>query len=78
MALERFYLADKVAIVTGSGRGIGKVIAKVFAEAGADVVCTSRTQSEIEATSEEIISMGRRSIAIPCDVTKSDQADRRM
>ena len=75
MALERFYLTDKVAIVTGSGRGIGKVIAKVFAEAGADVVCTSRTQGEIEATSEEIISMGRRSIAIPCDVTKSDQVD---
>lgn len=75
MALERFYLTDKVAIVTGSGRGIGKVIAKVFAEAGADVVCTARTQSEIEATSEEIKSMGRRSIAVTCDVTKSDQVD---
>lgn len=75
MALERFYLTDKVAIVTGSGRGIGKVIAKVFAEAGADVVCTSRTQGEIEATAEEIKSMGRRSIAIPCDVTKSDQVE---
>ena len=44
MALERFNFTDKAAIITGSGRGIDKVIAKVFAEAGTDVVCTSRTQ----------------------------------
>jgi len=44
MVLERFCLTDKAAIITGSGRRIGKVIAKVFAEAGTDVVCTSRTQ----------------------------------
>ena len=73
MILQKFSLADRVAIVTGSGRGIGKSIALAFAEAGADVVVLARTVPEIEKTSAEIRAMGRRSLAIPTDVRRADQ-----
>jgi len=75
MILDRFSLRGKVAIVTGSGRGIGKGIALVFGEAGADLVCAARTASEIEATAAELRSMGGRALAVGCDVRDADQVD---
>ncbi len=71
MTLNDFSLQGKVALVTGAGRGIGKAIALTLAEAGADVVAVSRTYTEIEQTSREVRDLGRRSVAIPADVTKS-------
>jgi len=68
-------LEGKIAIVTGGGRGIGQAIALVLAEAGADVVITARTPSEIKATSESIKKLGRKTLAIPADVTKSLEVD---
>jgi 7-alpha-hydroxysteroid dehydrogenase len=50
MALEQFNLEGQVAIVTGAGKGVGQGIAKVLAEAGATVVGTARTESDIRAT----------------------------
>ncbi|HET9918784.1 MAG TPA: SDR family NAD(P)-dependent oxidoreductase [Ktedonobacteraceae bacterium] len=66
-------LAGKRAVVTGAGRGIGRSIALALAEAGADVVVSARTGSEIEALAAEIEGMSRRSRAIACDVTNAEQ-----
>lgn len=71
LVLEKFQLKDKVAMVTGAGRGIGKSIALALAEAGADVVVAARTEREIKKTAEEINQMGRRSLSVPADVGKS-------
>jgi len=66
--LDRFRLTGRVAIVTGAGRGIGRGIAIGFAEAGADVVCAARTESEIESTAAEVRARGRRGLAVRADV----------
>ncbi len=73
MILDRFSLKGKVAIVTGAGRGIGQGIAAAFAEAGADVVCTARTASQIEAVATQIRQMGQRALAVPCDMREGEQ-----
>lgn len=73
MGLNCFSLEDKVAIVTGGGRGLGKSMALAFAEAGADVVVTARTTSEIEQVAAQIEKLGRKALAVPTDITKEDQ-----
>ena len=70
MILDRFRITDRVAVVTGAGRGIGHGIARAFAEAGADVVCAARTLSDVERTAEELRALGRRALAVRCDVTE--------
>jgi NAD(P)-dependent dehydrogenase (short-subunit alcohol dehydrogenase family) len=71
---EQFYaLTGKVAIVTGSGRGIGKGIAQAFAEAGATVALVARTQAQIDETKAEIEAAGGKAIAIQADITDLDQ-----
>ncbi len=73
MVPKEFSVEDKVAIVTGGGRGIGKAIALILAEAGADITVTARTTEQIEQTAKEIRQLGRKSLAITMDVTKEDQ-----
>ena len=75
MILDRFRIPDRVALVTGAGRGIGRGIARAYAEAGADVVVSARTTEQIEKVAEEIRSLGRRAIAVPCDVMEAGQLD---
>jgi 7-alpha-hydroxysteroid dehydrogenase len=75
MILDRFRLDGRVAIVTGAGRGIGAATARALAEAGADVVCAARTEADIEATAKAARESGRRAIAVPTDVTISEQLE---
>ncbi len=71
MILERFAVADRVAIVTGAGLGIGRGIALGLAEAGADVVLAARTRSDLEEVAAGVEAKGRRALVVPTDVTDS-------
>ena len=66
-------LAGKRAVVTGAGRGIGRSIALALARAGADVGVTARSQNDLEALVAEIQALGRKSLAVCCDVTNPEQ-----
>lgn len=66
-------LTGRVALVAGGGRGIGRAIALALAEAGADVIPTSRTQSEVQRVAQEIEALGQRSLAKSCDVSQLSQ-----
>lgn len=68
MILDRFRLDDKVAVITGGGRGLGAAMALAFAEVGADVVIASRTQSELDAVAEKIRATGRRAHTVAADL----------
>lgn len=76
MALERFRLDGKVALVAGGGRGIGRGIALALSEAGAAVAVGARTVSEIERTAANCRAFGGKAMAIECDVLDPTQIDR--
>jgi NAD(P)-dependent dehydrogenase (short-subunit alcohol dehydrogenase family) len=69
MGLLALDLASKTAVVIGGTSGIGLVIAKGLAQAGANVVPTGRRTELVHSAAEEIKRIGRRSLAIPADVT---------
>ena len=71
--MSLFDLTDKVALVTGSSRGIGKAIAQRFAEHGARVVISSRNQDVCEAVAAEIREAGGEAVAIACNINYPEQ-----
>ena len=72
MILDRFKLTDKVAVVTGAGRGIGAATAIGFAQAGADVVISARTESDLAEVAKKVEDAGRRAHVVPADLSDLD------
>lgn len=72
MSFSKLSLENKTAVVIGGTSGIGRAIAHGLAEAGADVVCTSRRAEQVESTAAEIEGFGKKTLRITSDV--SDRA----
>jgi NAD(P)-dependent dehydrogenase (short-subunit alcohol dehydrogenase family) len=70
---QQFNLENKVAIITGSSKGIGKAIAKGLAQNGAQVVISSRNQEACDEVVKEFIAEGLKAIAIACHIGKEEQ-----
>jgi len=70
---QQFNLEGKVAIITGSSKGIGKAIAKGLAEKGAQVVISSRSQDACDEVVKEFIELGLKATGIACHIGKEDQ-----
>jgi 7-alpha-hydroxysteroid dehydrogenase len=69
MLLDRFDLTDRVAVITGAGRGIGAGSARALAESGAHVAITARTKEQLDAVADDIRGLGRRALVVPGDVS---------
>lgn len=74
MDISKFSLEGKVALITGGSRGIGRASALAFADAGADVVVTSRHLADLERVAEEVSATGRRALAVASDVGKIEDS----
>jgi NAD(P)-dependent dehydrogenase (short-subunit alcohol dehydrogenase family) len=72
VVLKSMTLENKVALVTGAGRGIGRSLALGLAEAGADVILTSRTMEQLVQVADEIKAMGRRAMTVTMDARNWD------
>lgn len=72
MILDRFRLDGQAAVVTGAGRGLGAAIAVAFAEVGADVLISSRTESELESVAAQIEQAGSRAHIVVADLAQPD------
>jgi len=68
-------LKDKMAIVTGGGKGMGKEFVRAFAREGAHVAVCGRTMSNLEEVASEVKEMGRKALALPMDVTKEGSVE---
>ena len=69
-------LDDKVALITGSGRNIGRATALKFAAEGADIIVNARSnREEAEAVAEEVRALGRRALPVLADVSNKEQVD---
>ena len=69
-------LQDRVALVAGGGRGIGKAVAAALAREGAQVAVVSRTESQARATAEGIEANGGRGVAIAADLSVDSEIDK--
>jgi len=72
LILDRFLLTDRVAIITGAGRGIGAATAVALAEAGADVLVAARTGDELRSVADKVAAAGRRAESVVADLNELD------
>lgn len=70
--MELFDLSGKIAVITGASAGLGKDAAIAYAKAGADVALLARRKEKLEEVKKEIESLGRRAIAVSCDVSNEE------
>ena len=75
MAHNHIDMTDEVVVITGGSRGLGRAMALGFAEAGADLVITSRKIESCEATAKEVEALGRQAMAHACHVGYWEQCD---
>lgn len=73
--VELFDLSGKVAIVTGTSRGLGQYFARALAKAGADLVITSRDKSRLNKFKEEMESLGRKALPVQLDVLSQSEIE---
>lgn len=69
------YFHGKTILITGSGSGIGRAAALIFAREGANVVCSDIDEDAAERVANQVIQMGRRATFVKCDVTKRPEVD---
>ncbi len=65
-------LDDKIAVVTGGGRGIGRAIALAYARAGASLVLASRSREALEETRAMVEALGRKALVVPVDIRQEE------
>ena len=68
-------LNNRVALITGASRGIGRSVALAYARMGMDIVLAARGQDVLEGVAEEIEKMGRRSMVVSCDVSSGEEVE---
>jgi 7-alpha-hydroxysteroid dehydrogenase len=71
--LDVFRLTDRVAIVTGAGRGIGAAIARAYAQAGADVVLAARTKEQLDEVAADVEGAGRKAVVVQFDMNDTER-----
>ncbi|MEO1102569.1 MAG: SDR family oxidoreductase [Pseudomonadota bacterium] len=74
--VERFSIKGRKAMVTGASKGIGAEIARVFAQAGADVVAVGRDEADLAATAEAVRGFGRECLVITADLADAAETRR--
>lgn len=72
MILDRFRIADQVAVITGAGRGLGAATAVALAEAGADVILSARTAGQLDEVAAQVRAAGRRAHVVAADLNDLD------
>ena len=67
---------DKIALVTGSSRGLGKYLSIELAKKGFEIILVARTVGALEEQYDEIIKLGSKSTIVPLDLSENDSIDK--